>query len=83
MHPHQTSGGQKFATQQKVKLEEKDEPDNFLLYACGPPPHPPISMLARFRYRCCKLLSAEFCLKHRMQTPPTLKLGGAGVTFAT
>ena len=28
---------------------------------------------------CCKLLSAECCLKHTMQTPPTLKLGGGEV----
>jgi len=61
MHPHQTSGGQKFATQQKAKLEEKKGPVNFLLYACGPPPHPPISMFVESVANFCRIPVGHDC----------------------
>ena len=32
----------------KIKLEEKYEPDNFLLFVCGPPPHLQIQWWRQF-----------------------------------
>ena len=79
---NQTSGGQKFATPQNVKLEEKDEPDTFLLYACGPPRARNFNVGA-ILISVLQTFVRRTPLKTRSGNSSNIEFGGVGVTFAT